>query len=117
MNLKDEILDRLDEAGYPENEFALHYDEFFTDIEDQEVIGVNIPYNKPTTQEFTSLVKCLLISYVSWLRIYIRMKLMSDGCMVFRRIWKRVWRRRELSVYGGTKVSVSVECEVWAILL
>ena len=34
MNQKEEILDRLDEAGYPENEFALQYDEFFADIED-----------------------------------------------------------------------------------
>ena len=71
MNLKDEILDRLDEAGYPENEFALHYDEFFTDIEDQEVIGVNIPYNKPTTQEFYQVLQ-LIAEYPEVDSIYVR---------------------------------------------
>ena len=71
MNQKEEILDRLDEAGYPENEFALQYDEFFTDIEDQEVIGVNIPYDKPSTQEFYQVLQ-LIAEYPEVEGIYVR---------------------------------------------
>lgn len=71
MNNKDEILDRLDAAGYPENEFALQYDEFFADIEDPEVIGVNIPYNKPTTQEFYQVFQ-LIAEYPEVEDIYVR---------------------------------------------
>lgn len=71
MNNKDEILDRLDDAGYPENEFALQYDEFFADIEDPEVIGVNIPYNKPSTQEFYQVFQ-LIAEYPEVEDIYVR---------------------------------------------
>jgi hypothetical protein len=57
MDLKDDILDKLDELGYPENEVVLTLEEFFENNDNGDTIGVNIVHNKPSPQEFYEVLK------------------------------------------------------------
>lgn len=57
MDIKDELLDKIEALGYPDNEVVFTLEEFFEDNDNEFTIGVNITHNKPSPQEFYEVMK------------------------------------------------------------
>jgi hypothetical protein len=62
MKTKPEILAKIQQLGFPDNEVAIELDDFFDNNNSNDSIGVNIYPNPPSAEKFYQVFKNLIVS-------------------------------------------------------